>query len=70
MRVCGQLGLMSPLTKAYMGQIDGLNDCLVLDNINKTGFVKYALSPTQKVSLVRKRNIFNVSQTGRPLMSH
>ena len=54
MRLCGQLGLMSPLTKAYMGQIDGLNDCLVLENINKTGYVKCALSPTEKVRVKEK----------------
>ena len=54
MRVCGELGLTSPLPTAYMGQLDGLNDCLVLDNINKTGYVKWVLAtPTtaaQKVS--------------------
>ena len=59
MRLCGELGLVSPLTKAYMGQIDGLNDCLVLENINKTGYVKCALSPPQKVRV--KRTIFSMS---------
>ena len=51
-RLCEELGLTCPVTRVYMGQIDGQNDCLVLDNINKTGYVKCALSLSlqQKVS--------------------
>ena len=43
-RLCEEFCLVSPLAKVYMGQIDALNDCLVLDNVHRTGYVK--LEPT------------------------
>ena len=45
-RLCGEYCLVSPLAKVYMGQIDALNDCLVLDNVNRTGYVKLQTAPS------------------------
>ena len=40
-RLCSDLGYQSPFSRLYLGQFNAENDCLVLENLTSSGFMKY-----------------------------
>ena len=46
-----------PLAKIFLGQMDALNDCLVLENLSATGFLKIEKCEKESAELISHCNI-------------